>query len=357
MIDCYLTERQKQMLSILIDGLENGYVRTDWKINYIAAVERIHSIVGLNEDEKLNAEAEQVWLTSTYDDFNSFIECGFMEEPIKTFGSSSRNIRLKKARIINFVKQDYTFDNEQEVANTSNPMIIDISVNSVFGSPQEDAQYECDVFVVMPFADDFTPIYTDHLKSTIEKLGYSIKRGDDFFSKHSIMTDVWSAIASAKLIIADCTGRNPNVFYELGMAHTLDKPVILIAQDMKDIPFDIRHLRVILYEETSQGMIDMQIELIDAIKKILGIDDLIRRIDGETFSELLNRARELRGLAMYEVDDPNDSHLARYYGRYEAGIVLPRVHLLTGLAKVLQIHLSDLTEACSEASIARRKRK
>jgi hypothetical protein len=146
---------------------------------------------------------------------------------------------------------------------------IDITQNTVFGSPMDDTQYQSDIFVIMPFADNFAPIYDDHLKSAASKLGYSIKRGDDFFSKYSIMADVWSAIVNTKLVIADCTGRNPNVFYELGMAHALDRPVIMITQNMEDIPFDVRHLRIIPYEYTPRGMIKLENSLIDAIEKVL----------------------------------------------------------------------------------------
>lgn len=148
--------------------------------------------------------------------------------------------------------------------------LIDIDKNAVFGAPLDDPQYECDIFVIMPFADNFTPIYEDHLKSAANSLGYSIKRGDNFFSKTSIMADVWSAIVNARLVIADCTGRNPNVFYELGMAHTLDKPVIMITQNMDDIPFDVRHLRIIPYEYTPCGMSSLEKALKDAFEKILG---------------------------------------------------------------------------------------
>ena len=68
------------------------------------------------------------------------------------------------------------------------------------------------------------------------------------------MGDVWTAICRSRIIIADCTGRNPNVFYEIGIAHTVGKPVILIAQNSKDVPFDLRHIRYIPYEYTPVGI-------------------------------------------------------------------------------------------------------
>jgi nucleoside 2-deoxyribosyltransferase len=62
------------------------------------------------------------------------------------------------------------------------------------------------------------------------------------------MQSVWESVNRARLIIADMTERNPNVFYELGIAHTLGKPVIMITQSMDYVPFDLKHLRCIVYD-------------------------------------------------------------------------------------------------------------
>jgi hypothetical protein len=75
------------------------------------------------------------------------------------------------------------------------------------------------------------------------------------------MSEIWSAICKARLVIADCTGRNPNVFYEIGVAHTMGIPVILLTQRMEDVPFDLRHIRFIKYEFTPRGMQKFEKEL------------------------------------------------------------------------------------------------
>ncbi|MBI1256485.1 MAG: hypothetical protein GC204_03350 [Chloroflexi bacterium] len=110
------------------------------------------------------------------------------------------------------------------------------------------------IFVAMPFDKNFPPIYADHILKVTRELNLTCKRGDDFFHTTAIMKDVWSAIYHADLCIVDCSGTNPNVFYELGIAHTLGRPTILITQKLDDIPFDIRHLRVIIYQYTPPGM-------------------------------------------------------------------------------------------------------
>ena len=130
-----------------------------------------------------------------------------------------------------------------------------LQVSPVFGFPKRALKNSwADIFMIMPFRDELNPIYTDHILKVIEELGFTCERGDDFFSSQSIIDEIWAAIYFSKLCIADCTGRNPNVFYEIGMAHTIGRTAILIAQSIDDIPFDIRHRRSIIYEYTPRGM-------------------------------------------------------------------------------------------------------
>lgn len=122
-----------------------------------------------------------------------------------------------------------------------------IVANPLFGGPG-DPPKPSDLFVIMPFDKHLQALYSDHIQAVAKRLGITSTRADDFFAANSIISDIWNAINHAKVVVADCTGRNPNVFYELGIAHTLGKPVILIAQDNADIPFDIQHIRYIIYK-------------------------------------------------------------------------------------------------------------
>jgi hypothetical protein len=105
-------------------------------------------------------------------------------------------------------------------------------------------------FVLMPFGDssDLQNVYFDHVKPIIERLGLRCERADDIHDISGVMQSVWEGINRAGIVIADMTGRNPNVFYELGIAHTLGKPVIMITQSMDFVPFDLKHLRCIVYD-------------------------------------------------------------------------------------------------------------
>ena len=81
------------------------------------------------------------------------------------------------------------------------------------------------------------------------------------------MGDIWSAINAARIIVADCTGRNPNVMYEIGLAHAIGKYTILLAQSIRDVPFDLRHLRYIIYSNTPDGLIILRQKLRMAMRE------------------------------------------------------------------------------------------
>jgi hypothetical protein len=125
--------------------------------------------------------------------------------------------------------------------------------SAILGLPRQSDDWPA-VLMLMPFSVKLKPIYENHIKKIVLELGLRIGRADDFLGPRSIMKDVWSAIHAARIVVADCTGRNPNVFYEVGLAHAIGKQTILISQSIKDVPFDLDHLRVILYEYTPPGM-------------------------------------------------------------------------------------------------------
>jgi len=156
--------------------------------------------------------------------------------------------------------------------------------NPTFGLPARPA-VQAEVFVLMPFTYDIQPVYEDHIKGVATRLGLTVARADDFFTADSIVSDIWNAINACRIIIADCTGRNPNVFYEIGIAHTLGKSVILIAQSTEDIPFDIKHLRTIVYDFKPRGMQKLEAALESTLDHELRIpnslEDLITRKQGQ----------------------------------------------------------------------------
>lgn len=142
----------------------------------------------------------------------------------------------------------------------------------VFGRPLKTRQFQNDVFVIMPFAEQYLPTYTEVIKPLAAELELTMLRGDDLTSSRgSVIEEVWAALNACRFVIAEITGGNDNVFYELGIAHTLNKPAILITQAATpdSVPFDIRHLRYIRYDSTPDGSARLRNDLRTAITRLL----------------------------------------------------------------------------------------
>ena len=130
-----------------------------------------------------------------------------------------------------------------------------MAVAPVFGRPEKPADDQrVDVFVLMPFKAKLEKVYSNHIKKLGDELGLKIRRADDMFSPRPFMTKVWDGICAAQLILADCTEKNANVFYEIGMAHTVGKKVVLMTRSDKDIPSDIKHFDYIPYIYDPEGV-------------------------------------------------------------------------------------------------------
>lgn len=106
-------------------------------------------------------------------------------------------------------------------------------------------------FVLMPFHEDFNDIYHVGIKETAIGLGFVCERVDEQIYQESMLEQIYRQIDLADVIIADMTGKNPNVFYEVGYAHAKGKLVILLTADSADIPFDLKHHRHIVYKSSA----------------------------------------------------------------------------------------------------------
>ncbi|NQE54353.1 hypothetical protein C5S29_12235 [ANME-1 cluster archaeon GoMg3.2] len=101
-------------------------------------------------------------------------------------------------------------------------------------------------FVIMPFSPEYELVYRQVIKPAAETFGLKVLRADDIYSPGVITEQIKAAIHQSRICIADVTGKNPNVLYEVGIAHTLDKSTILLSQSVEQIPFDLRALRVVI---------------------------------------------------------------------------------------------------------------
>ena len=121
------------------------------------------------------------------------------------------------------------------------------------------------IAVMMPFNKEFDPVHRA-IQEACASQRYQTIRVDEIYGPTKIMGDIFSTIAQCKFVIGDLTGRNPNVLYEIGLAHALDRDVIMVVQNPEDIPFDLRHLRYFPYLQNEQGMEQLKKDLSESIR-------------------------------------------------------------------------------------------
>ena len=128
-------------------------------------------------------------------------------------------------------------------------------------------------FVAMPYSDHPLPQAWSMFSQVLEDRGFQAIRVDKERFVGRISDAIWSGIRTSSLVIADITGSNPNVFYELGIAHALAKPVVMTAYSgdgrIADPPFDVADHRVVSYRSAGElaGRIDDEIV---AVRRRLG---------------------------------------------------------------------------------------
>jgi hypothetical protein len=121
-------------------------------------------------------------------------------------------------------------------------------------------------FVLMPLSEKFADVYQLGIKDACTSAGAYCERVDEQIFDERILDRIYNQIAKADLVVADMTGRNPNVFYEVGYAHALGKLTILLTQNAEDIPFDLKHFPHIVY---SKGISTLREELTRRVKYFL----------------------------------------------------------------------------------------
>jgi hypothetical protein len=126
------------------------------------------------------------------------------------------------------------------------------------------------VSAMMPFHPKFDAVYAI-LQRTTTTAGLLFRRADDIWENPAVIQDVVSLIDRSNVVICDCTGRNPNVFYEIGIAHALGREVILITQTEEDIPFDLRHLRFVRYLNNGEGLEALSTLLQPRLSELCGV--------------------------------------------------------------------------------------
>jgi hypothetical protein len=108
----------------------------------------------------------------------------------------------------------------------------------------------------MPFEEKFVTLYEKVIKPIVESKGLECRRADDYKTNKEIMKDIWGAICQSRIVVAEMTGFNPNVMYELGISHTVGKETIMMTKNLGEeqkFPFDMAHIRRIQYHDSVGG--------------------------------------------------------------------------------------------------------
>lgn len=168
------------------------------------------------------------------------------------------------AAIKNYLDEWYPDQNITYISDKPSIRKITFAPN-VFSIPDGDVENDL-VTVMMPFAG-FDGVY-GAIKNACNNAGFRCLRADDIWDNSTIIQDIFSLIYRAKIVVVDFTGKNPNVMYETGIAHTLGKTVVPLAQHTQDIPSDMVHHRALIYLRNSEGLAKLQHDLFNKLKTI-----------------------------------------------------------------------------------------
>ena len=154
-------------------------------------------------------------------------------------------------------------------------------------------------FLIMPFDKAFADVHQT-MKKMLEgpSVGMKCTRTDDLRGGGNIIVDILRGIGESEIVLTDVTGQRANVFYELGIAHMCKdvQNVILLSQDLKWIPFDLKQFRYIVYKNTKPGLKKLSEDLYQAVA---GVAQPVARIavDGTGKGMLAEKLRGRDGKA------------------------------------------------------------
>ncbi len=182
-------------------------------------------------------------------------------------------------RIERYLDERFPGENEYVSAKLAERKIT--FAPSVFAVPEGGVEHDL-AAVMMPFAKEFDPVHTA-IKAACATNGLRCQRVDDIWQDSVVVQDIFSLIFHAQVVVVDFSGRNANVMYETGIAHTLGKHVVPIARSLDDVPFDMRHHRVLGYLPNGEGLAVLEKTLAAKLKQfaISAPARRVRRSDDE----------------------------------------------------------------------------
>ena len=173
-------------------------------------------------------------------------------------------------KIEQYVEERFPDQSAEYVSARPAERTITFSPN-VFSVPDVSVQPDL-VSVMMPMNREFTDVYRA-LQRACDGVGLRCMRADDIWEDSVIVQDIFTLVFQSQIVIVDFSGRNSNVMYETGIAHTLGKNVVPISQSLDDVPFDLRHHRVLRYLANEEGLTELQSKLSSRLRRLVGIPE------------------------------------------------------------------------------------
>ncbi|MBI5506613.1 MAG: hypothetical protein HY899_17625 [Deltaproteobacteria bacterium] len=127
-------------------------------------------------------------------------------------------------------------------------------------------------FVVMQFTTPYQELYAEVIKPVAQDFDLEAYHAGEVYGPGIVLQDIVQGIVDAQVVIAEITPANQNVFYELGYAHALGKPTILLAERGKTLPFDITGYRCVFYDNTIAGKSGVEAALRNHLRAIFERD-------------------------------------------------------------------------------------
>lgn len=207
----------------------------------------------------------------------------------------------------------------------------------------------------MPFGQPFDRYYKNVFVPAIADAGLKAIRADDIFAPTPIVSDIWRLTQSADVLLADVTGKNANVFYELGLAHASQKPVIIVTGDLADVPFDLKGLRILVYDKNhedwgeqlrkniTQALVETMADPLQAVPNMfLKVDSPTAALVADPVISVLNQlTQEIR--ALRTVDEQQNQNAMGPTGR-SPELVIPRLSEEDGTRLKIRFEVSEVLE-------------
>lgn len=203
-----------------------------------------------------------------YDDDRHRVELELMRRSIETqmYGLSEKLVATESRwRDVNHLLLS-SQSKQRELQDTSKKSVPTDFLRSAGLTPDDLEVQENLVFVLTPFHPQYKKQF-QIISNVCQNLGLVVMRGDEEYVSEDVFSHILKLIAKARLIIANIDGRNPNVFYELGIAHAMGKATVLIAPTPEDVPFDIRTKRLVLFASLDELEVKLRDELARAFIK------------------------------------------------------------------------------------------